>query len=239
MRFVDYSNIKMRDFSLEFIEALKESSHSLKESKFDFSALSPAEQDELYNNFYNSYISSVGSAWTRSDFELKSRQWTFWGTVDGGVALRHQNSGLWKLNASYGSPKAIFNGFKEMINDIGDEPIWGAMTDNIAVMLEKASSRFGKDKMFLRVPKLIAKAIVPHIKNVFGDGDKIVVNNDGTLSVATPNGTMITKVVIANKRYFQLILENMENHPDRLPIPPIVQKGIIGTLKLFFGKYFK
>lgn len=237
MRFVEYSNNKIREISFEFMKSLEEE-YKLKEGKFYFDSLSDIEKDELYQNFYNSYMNSVGSAWSRHDFEWRSNQWTFWGSVQGGVALRHQNSGMWKLNASYGTPKAIFVGFKEMCNDIGDEPIWGAMTDNIAVMLEKASIRFGKDKMFLKVPKLIAKAIAPHIKKVFGDSDAIQVNSDGSLTVIDPNGKPISKVLVANKAYYRSIIDQMENNPDKLPIPPLVQKGIIGTLKLFFRKYF-
>ena len=211
----------------------------MQESRFDFDSLADTDQDELYQNFYNSYVQSVGSAWSRSDFEWRSRSWTFWGSVQGGVACRHQNSGMWKLNACYGSPKAVFTGLKEMCTDVGDEPIWGAMTDEIAVMLEKASAKFGKDKLFLRVPKIIAKAVVPHIKKVFGDDDRVTLNNDGTLSMATPDGKMLTKVLIANKAYYRSMIDQMENNPDKLPIPVIVQKGIIGTLKLFFRKYFK
>lgn len=238
MRFIEYSSDKIREYSYEFLKTLAESKQ-LKESKFSFDSLDQTEQDDLYQNFYNSYVQSVGSAWSRYDFEWRSRSWVFWGSPQGGIALRHQNSGMWKLNACYGSPKSIFTGFKEMIDDIGDQAIWGAMTDDIAVMLEKASARFGKDKMFLKVPKLIAKAIVPHIKKVFGDNDKIAVNNDGTLSVSDPNGKMITKVLVANKSYYRNIIDQMENNPDSLPIPKLVQKGIIGALKLFFGKYFK
>ena len=113
------------------------------------------------------------------------------------------------------------------------------MTDEIATMLEKATARFGNDKMFLKVPKLIAKAIVPHIKKVFGDSDQITVNSDGTISVSTPGGKTITKVMIANKAYYRNIIDQMENNPEKLPIPVLVQKGIIGALKLFFRKYFK
>jgi len=237
MRFIECSDVKIREFSNEFIKMLAE--QKIQESKFTFGSISNVEQDELYQNFYNSYMQSVGSAWDRQDFEWKSSQWTFWGSPQGGVALRHQNSGMWKLNASYGTPKAIFNGLKEMVNDIGNEPIWGAMTDHIAVMLEKATARMGNDKMFLRVPKLIAKVIVPHIKKVFGDNDKIEVNSDGTLSMQAPDGTTITKVLVANRAYYHNIIDQMENNPDKLPIPVLVQKGIIGTLKLFYRKYFK
>ena len=237
MRFVEYSQQKVRECSYDFLRMLVEQKQQ--ESKFDFNSLSDADQDELYQNFYNSYVQSVGSAWSRYDFEWRAKQWTFWGSAQGGVALRHQNSGMWKLNASYGSPRAIFTGLKEMCDDIGDQPIWGAMTDEIAIMLEKATSRFGNDKMFLKVPKLIAKAVVPHIKKVFGDSDQITVNSDGTISVSTPAGKTVTKVMIANRSYYKHMIDEMQNNPDKLPIPVVVQKAIIGTLKLFFRKYFK
>lgn len=239
MRFVNYSESKIADFSLEFINILQENSHQFKESKFSLYSLTSQEQDDLYQNFYNTYIKSVGSAWPKSDFEYRAAQWTFWGTIDGGIAARHQNSGMWKLNACYGSPMAIFKGFREMINDIGDQPIWGAMTDNVAIQLEKASTKMGSDNLFLRVPGLIAKAIAPHIKKVFGDSQNIQINNDGSLSVSDPSGKPMTKYLIANKKYYQNIIDTMENNPDKLPVPALVQKGIIGALKLFYGKYFK
>lgn len=239
MRFTNYTTDKIREFSLEFIKVLEENSHQFKESKFSIFNLSPQEQDVLYQNFYNTYMNSVGSAWTKSEFEHKADLWTFWGTVDGGIAARKQNSGMWKLNACYGSPMSVFKGFKEMVNDIGDQPIWGAMTDNVAIQLEKASTKMGSDNLFLRVPGLIAKAIAPHIKKVFGDSQNVQINSYGSLTVQDPSGKPMTKYLIANKKYYQNIIDQMENNPDKLPIPILVQKGIIGALKLFYGKYFK
>jgi len=207
-------------------------------SSFDTYALSDSDMDKLYSNFYKSYMDAVGSSWSKDEFEHKSRLWTFWGSVDGGVAARHQNSGLWKLNASYGSLKEIFKGFNDMIDEIGDEPIWGAMTENVADLLEKASSRRGVDNTFMKVPNSIAKMIVPFIGKVFG-GNGVSMNSDGTLTATTPDGKKITKVLIANNAYYRNLIDTMRNRPDTLPIPSVVQKLAVGQVQKFYDKNFK
>ena len=198
--------------------------------------LSDSERDTLYQNFYDSYVQATGSSWDRDTFDWKAGNWTFFGNENGGIALRHQNSGLWKLNASYGSTREIYKGFMEMLKNIGNEPIWGAMTDNLIQMVEKGSARYGEDKKFLRVPPMMAKLIAPHIAKVFGGS--ATVNKDGSLTTITPAGDSLHKGLVANKAYYQSLIDQMENSPNTLPIPGIVQKALIGTMKLFMGKNY-
>ena len=213
---------KLCEFDNEFL--------NLYESQFSLNSLSDKDFETLYTNFYNSYTQSVGSALNRDDFIWKGSNWTFFGNINGGIALRAQNSGLYKLNACYGNPRDILNGIKEMQSTIGNSSIWGAMTDNIAIMLEKATKHDG-DKKFKRVPDTIAKHLTPYLTGLFGS--EVKANSDGTLEAKTPDGKSIQKVLIANKVYFKWLLSQAEENSDKLPIPKAILPVLIGALKLF------
>jgi len=193
---------------------------------FRYDSLTPIEQNDLYASFKQSYEKAVGASWDQDKFESRSRNWLFFGSKKGGIATRKQNSGMYKLVATFGSPKEIINSFNEMISEIGRDPIWGVMTDNLAVMLEKRSNG-----QFKQPPKLFVKILIPKIKNIFGDVIHSV-ENDGGIVLDTPAGLM-TKYFIANNSYYTQMLDQMENRADSLPIPKPVVKILIGILKKF------
>lgn len=170
------------------------------ESKFYLNDLSPEEQDKIYTNFYNSYTKSVGSAWDRSYFDSKAggNRWVFFGSVDGGIALRKQNSNLWKMNACYGSLREIMNAYKEMMSSIGKEPIWSAVTEEIADMLERLSK--GE---FKRAPLNVIEKVFPFIAKVYGGELKL--NSDGSCDAYTPSGKKIKKYLIGNTVYYNFL----------------------------------
>lgn len=217
--------------SEEFLRALNKAGCRLTEKQFKYSDLSNAEKDNLYDAFADAYMKSIGSTWDRSEFDWKAEGWTFFGDVTGGIALRKQRSGMWKLNASYGNPMKVMRALKtELIPAIGDQPVWGAMTEDICDMLERATKN-EKNGKFKRVPKAVAKVMAPHLLKVFGTG--ISANPDGSLSAKAPDGSTITKWFIANKVYYLTLLDNAENHPDKVPVPAAVMKGLLGVLRLF------
>lgn len=203
---------KIYDFSAEFISAVPT---NLEERKFTLNQLSDEDADTLYQGFYDAYMKSVGASWDRHTFDVKASQWTFFGEITGGVALRHQRSGLWKLNASYGLPRQVLKGFFEMQSSIGNEPVWGAMTDSLCSMLEKASKG-----QFKRPPKLLVKILLPYLKNSMG-GDTGTATNRGSVIVDTPAGKM-EKYFIANKAYYRELLDNSAKYlPSSIPDPII------------------
>lgn len=194
------------------------------DESFKYHDLDQEEQDELFNKFKQSYEKAVGVAWDRGRFESRARDWIFFGSKEGGIALRRQRSGLYKLNATFGSPKSVVNAFHEMMSEIGNEPIWGIMTLSLAEMLQKLSN-----KEFKMPPKLFAKTVIPHISHIFGDVVKTV-NPDGGIVVDTPAGEM-TKYFIANKKYYHDLIDMAKNNPDKVPIPKSVLNTLIGILK--------
>ena len=203
------------------IESLKQ------QESFKFNNLSGAEQEKLFSEFEKSYIKATGASWDKNHFLSRAYNWTFFGDENGGIAVRKQRSGLYKLVASYGSPKKIISAFKEMQNEIGNEPIWGAMTLNLANMLEKLTNN-----EFKIAPKLFVKTLIPKIKHIFGD-DILGVKKDGAIIVNTPAGKM-EKYFIYNKAYAAHMIDQLKNHPEKLPVPnalitillPIVKKMI-------------
>ncbi len=192
----------------------------IKES-FQFNSLDDDEKDQLYSEFKASYEKETGAAWDESKFISRSRAWTFYGTVKGGVAVRKQRSGLIKLVAVFGNPLTVARAFKEMQTEENGVPIWGAMTKNLADMME----RFTKGE-FKRPPGIFVKMLVPYIKNVFGDDIKSV-GMDGGITMDVAGIGTFKKFFIANKAYYRWIMENGVNE---LNIPDPVKNMIIPLL---------
>ena len=192
---------------------------------FDFRSLSDEEKEELFTTFETSYKQATGASWNQTTFNSKASSWLFFGSSTGGIAVRRQNSGMYKLNATYGNLREIIAAYHEMDKEIGNQPIWGVMTLDLAKMLEKLSK-----KEFKMPPKMFAKMVIPHISHIFGDNISGY-TNDGGIIVDSPAGKM-TKYLIGNKKYFSDLLDNATNHPEKVPIPAPVLKGLIAMVKL-------
>lgn len=211
---------KIKYFSEEFIKEFS----PLEESQFKLNSLSDEDADKLFQGFHDAYTKSVGASWDRDTFDSRAWDWTFFGSVDGGVALRHQRSGLWKLNASYGQPMKVMRGLQEMLSSIGSQPIWGAMTEDICKMLEKATKGD-----FKRPPKLMMKLLFPYLKKSMGVNSGVVTSNGGVI-IDTPAGKM-EKLFIANKAYYTEILNNMDKYLGDHNIPAPIKNTLVGLLK--------
>jgi hypothetical protein len=191
-----------------------------KEEKFLFYELSFLEQEELYNEFKNSYLKATGTAWDKNKFDLKAMTWTFYGSKQGGVAVRVQNSGLIKLNASFGPIREIYKGFNELLQKDGNKPIWGGMSFELLNMVK----RFG----FITPPVLLLKFLLPNIKKTFGDEIQSV-NSDGSFNL-NYDGKIIKKYFIANKAYYKWLLK-VGLQQVGIKIPEVILKIINGIIK--------
>jgi len=132
------------------------------------------------------------------------------------------------LNACYGNPLAIIAGFKEMIRQYPNMPIWGAMTPNLADSLLKRMPDF---KL---VPMIVVRAVFKSLQNVSSD---IVGLTSKGVKVNTPAGVM-EKLLVANKEYFKMILRSAEDPQYQSSIPAaarIALKPALGTLRLILG----
>lgn len=211
---------KMIDFSAEFLTQVP---RRLNEKEFKLSSLSAEDADRLFQGFYDAYMASVGASWDRDTFNWKAAGWTFFGEVEGGVALRHQKSGLWKLNASYGMPIKVMRGLQEMMSKIGNEPIWGAATNDVVDMLTRATKG-----NFKKPGTLFVRIAFPYFKKAMGS-DKGTVTNKGSIILDTPAGKM-EKFFFANKAYYQELINNMDKYfPSSVPYP--IRDTLIKLLK--------
>jgi hypothetical protein len=207
--------------SLLSLEILRE---DILQESFKFRDLTPGEVDQIYDEFKKSYEKATGASWDKGRFLSRAEGWTFFGIPEGGVAVREQRSGLVKLVASYGSPKKVMNGVKEMLSEIGNKPIWGVMTLRLAQALEKFTS-----KEFRIAPKMFVKTVVPHIKHIFGDVI-LDVKKDGAIVVESPAGPM-EKYFIYNRAYAKQMLDQVQNNPDSLPVPNAVIKILLPIVR--------
>lgn len=191
----------------------------LTEEEFQYGSLDPSQQDELFANFKDSYERSVGSAHDRNWFDSRAGGWTFWGSIDGGIAARMQHPeiddgnggrkrvGIWKLNASYGkngSFKDTLRGGKEFIEKHGKEPAWAVLTPKLADYVVRVS----KGDFIIAPPDLV-KALYPKLTDANQRGGgyfarQVSCDKDGRLWAKTPNGQDLEKVCVVNNAYLDL-----------------------------------
>ena len=191
----------------------------LTESEFRYWDLPSSDRDELFANFKDSYERSVGSSHDRNWFDSRAGGWTFWGSIDGGIAARQQHpeiddgkggrtrADLWMLKASYGkagSMKDTLKGGREFVETHGKEPAWAVLTPRLAKLVVK----FSKGDFMQATPAMV-KVLYPKLvsSNQRGGayfGSQIRCDSEGRLWAKTPDGRDLEKVVIVNNAYLDL-----------------------------------
>ena len=166
-------------------------------SRFTLSDLTTDQQDELYEAFRASYLKSVGVSWSKERFLDKAGIWVFYGDTTGGIALRHQHSGMYKLNAVYGG-RQIIGGYTAMMSDIGSYPIWGMMTEELCHMLEKHSRG-----VFLQAPPLVMRVLFPVLNRI--TGYQATLDDATSAAVFTVEGVQMKKFLIGNSEYYKAL----------------------------------
>jgi len=175
-------------------------SKKLFEDEFQLNSLDHDKQDELYQAFKHSYEKSVGVAWNRQQFDFRATDWTFFGSVKGGVGVRVQRSGLVKLNAVYGSPREIIKGMQELMSTWGEKPMWTVATQDIIAHLKTLG--------FKSPPVFVMKMLVPLFSKAMGAEIKSI-GKDGALQIDTISGEH-SKYFTANKNYYKWLVTNEE-----------------------------
>lgn len=174
----------------------------LLEDQFKLRDLDQDRQDKLYQAFYNSYVRATGAAWDKDTFTSKAYSWVFFGDLEGtgGIAVRPQNSGLVKMNAVYGSPRAIMAGMQELVTTWGDRGLWTVATKDIVDSLNK---RFG----FKTPPVFVMRLLVPILSKILG-GHVEKIEKDGGLSITDPHtGNKLSKYFTGNTSYYKHLLK--------------------------------
>ena len=191
------------------------------ESGHNYSNLGDCEQfQDLYEIFRSSYEKATGSAWTKDLFLRRAQGWTFFGRLGkkgGVVAIRRQRSGLNKLA---GNPRSVLGAMNLLQSELGAEPIWGAVSNDLVPMAErkglmtvptfvKKASQANILTKYLPVDKIIetfGKVLLNSIpKSVFGGYD-VKPNSDGSMEVEIAEMGMVKKYLIGNEEYYRSTL---------------------------------
>lgn len=183
----------------------------LNESVFKFNALTPAEQQKIFDIFEKSYKSSTGTSWDRNKFISRAQNWLFYGDTEGFVTVRPQNSGFYKLTGVAGNPKSILEGFNELY--VESKPVWGMVSQDIQKMALK--------KGFKTPPAILINILFKMIpKSVLGGVD-FDLNNDGSLTLKYSDVGDSKKYFIANDEYYDKlkrdIIPTLKDKLDQLP----------------------
>lgn len=179
----------------------------LKEEVF---VLTRDNSEELYKTFKSSYEKSTGSSWSYDKFVQRSKNWKFYGTIEGFVTVRIQNSGFWKITGCAGSPKGILKGLDELMET--GKPLWTAASGELVDMLKKKGFIVFKGLFYGFAMKTLVKNID---SSVFGDEIEDV-NSDAGI-VFNLDGKQAIKYFACNKEYLKQIMDS-----DK--IPDIVKK---------------
>jgi hypothetical protein len=181
---------------------------------------------KAFNVFDASYKKATGNSWDFNKFASRAHDWTFFGDDHGYVAVREQRSGMVKLVGTAGSPKSVISGFREMTTNYTGKAIWGAVSLDIATMLERLDPNFKA----MRVPggiagKILFKALKTMIPaNVFGGAQIKDVNADGTITFEYNDVGEANKVMVGNKEYFDFLKNQILTDPRLSSYAPMLSK---------------
>lgn len=186
---------------------------------FHFNDLSHSDREKIYNIFKQSYEKATGSAWSQSKFNNRASQWLFFGTTDGFVTVRPQQSGFYKLTGVAGDRKGIMQGLQELTSQ--NFPVWGMLTPELGNILIK---RYGFKKPS-KIQAFLLSKLIP--SNVFGNID-YVRNKDGTITFKYPDVGETTKVFVGNNQYYDKLKKEIKN---KISIKNILKEDDLNELR--------
>jgi hypothetical protein len=178
---------------------LKEIIDTLKEDVFNFRTIDDEEKDRIFLIFKDSYEKSLGTSWSKDKFLSRARNWEFYGTEKGFVAVRPQKSGLYKLVGVAGNTRDVIKGLNEL--ESKNVPVWGMVSSDIKSMAEKKGFKTPSKIMLKMLYKLIPK-------EVFGGVDTEI-NKDGSITLKYSDVGHSKKYFIGNKKYFDKIKKDV------------------------------
>jgi hypothetical protein len=185
-------------------------------TSFRLHDLTEEEKENLFRTFEESYSKATGKSWPREFFLYKASRWIFFGNVGektGIVAVRPQEvGGRYKLVAIAGDIRSILKGVSSLRSEIGSSPIWGLVSSNMVSMVERlglvaAHNKPGGPTLIKTIMKLIPPS-------VFGPY-KVELQNDGGISVDIENIGNVSKYFVANKAYYEQLIEE---HGSKVPM---------------------
>lgn len=169
------------------------------EESFRFGEISDEERVRIFKVFQTSYQKATNNSWGLDKFNRRADNWLFFGDMNGFVAVRPQNSGLYKLVGIAGSPKSIINGLNELKGK--NLPLWGMVSEEMLSMVLRVG--------FKTPSKILVKMLYKFIPNsVFGGAD-FKINSDGSITLKYEDVGSSKKYFIANDNYYNFLKEKI------------------------------
>jgi hypothetical protein len=153
--------------------------------------------DATYELFQRDYLQATGKTWTKDKFLDRARNWTFYGTKDGVVAVRFQRSGFVKLVGTAGSAKGKYVGIQQLLQE--RLPVWGFISKDMLPMAHKMS--------FHTPPSFVIKIVLKSIDAATFGNVPFEVNSDGSIKLHYYDVGISDKYFIATKEYYLKFLK--------------------------------
>jgi hypothetical protein len=172
--------------------------------------------DRAYDMFADSYQQATGKAWAKEKFMNRAGGWHFFGDENGYIAVRPQNSGLYKLVGIAGDDsnptakgRSLIKAFKDLMAE--GKPTWGMVSDDLKSMAERMGMK--------SPPPMFTKNFMKYIpSNIFGGAEIQQILPDGGITFNYPDIGETTKYFIANDAYFQWLKGGIDEN-DKIPKP--------------------
>lgn len=213
-----YTEATLSDDLKKRITDEKNKNPNIKEiKKRNFYEFSDSEKKIIYDVTTETYMEKTGASWTEQAFYNRASAWTFFGNIEGYVAVREQGSGNYKLVSVGGDDRVIVLGLRELEKE--NKVIWGVVTDEIA--------KVAKSRQMIIPPGWFIKLIfslnmIPSY--VFGEVkiDATKIKDDGGIPMSYYSGNFnkidgsnqdvtAIKYYIANEKYYIWLNNELKN----------------------------
>ncbi len=164
---------------------------------------------DLYGLYSQSFAESGGSHWPLDRFMRKLPHWDVIGNPHGFVAFREHDGGVRKIVCAAGDPETVKGLMADIVRE--DRPLWGTVSERLA----SAACRYG----FIAPHTLpdghavVADILSKATAGYFG-GLRVIVRADGKLNIDYDDWGGITKCIIANQHFLDLIAETPNVNGD-------------------------
>lgn len=167
----------------------------INEEMFRLNNINP---DTAYQLFSQEYLKATGKTWNKGKFLSRAADWTFYGTKEGFIAVRYQNSGYVKLVGVAGNNRGKYIGFKEVISK--NLPLWGMVSKEMVPMAKKMG--------MIVPPAFLLRFMMKSMPSSVFSGTEFTVNNDGSVTLKYSDVGDATKFFIGTKQYFYKLIKD-------------------------------
>jgi hypothetical protein len=143
-----------------------------------------------------------------------TENWSFFGDKTGYVAVRIQESGLYKLAVVGGNIRGILKGMQELLSL--NKPTWGMVSKDILPIVKKLG---------FKTPNVATMNVLLRLipKSVFGGVD-FKINPDGSITLKYSDVGNATKYFVGNEAYFNYLKNQIKDKINPLKLVNLLRE---------------